>query len=218
MGKIFAIGDIHGCYDKLVALLEKINVNFEKDTLVFIGDYVDRGPKPFETVALLVELQKQHENIFFLKGNHEHMLENYLSGTDRFTYLVNGGQKTLDSYLEHKQKPGDFPIPQSHLDFFKSLILYYETESYLFVHAGLRKKIPVDQQDEHDLLWIRSEFIKSDYDFGKQVVFGHTPFSKPLVQPNKIGIDTGAVYGHELTCVQLPDMIFHHGKTPRMHP
>lgn len=209
MEKIFAVGDIHGCYDKLVAMLDKINIDFVNDTLIFIGDYVDRGPKAFETVSYLVDLQKQHENIVFLKGNHEDMLEKYLSGTDRFTYLMNGGQKTLDSYLKHKRNPGEFPIPKPHLDFYKSLLLYYETESYLFVHAGLRKKIPVARQDEQDLLWIRSEFIKSDYDFGKQIVFGHTPFSKPLVQPNKIGIDTGAVYGHELTCVQLPDMIFY---------
>lgn len=209
MGKIFAIGDIHGCYDKLVALLEKIDIDFSEDTLVFIGDYVDRGPNAYETVSHLVALKKQHENIIFLKGNHEDMLEKYLAGTDRFTYLMNGGQKTLDGYLKQKHKPGEFPIPKDHLDFYKSLVLYYETDSYLFVHAGLRKKIPLDRQDEHDLLWIRSEFIKSDYDFGKRVVFGHTPFSKPLVQPNKIGIDTGAVYGHELTGVQLPDMIFH---------
>ncbi|MBC8246022.1 MAG: serine/threonine protein phosphatase [Deltaproteobacteria bacterium] len=209
MGRIFAIGDIHGCYDKLVSLLEKSDIDFAEDTLVFIGDYVDRGPSPYETVSHLVALKKQHENIVFLKGNHEDMLEKYLAGADRFTYLMNGGQITLDGYLAHKKKPGEFPVPQDHLDFYKSLVLYYETDSYLFVHAGLRNKIPLDRQDEHDMLWIRSEFIRSDYDFGKQVVFGHTPFSKPLVQPNKIGIDTGAVYGHELTCVQLPDMIFH---------
>jgi serine/threonine protein phosphatase 1 len=144
----------------------------------------------------------------FLKGNHEDMLENYLSGHDRFTYLMNGGQLTLDGYLKRKL-PGDpYPVPKDHIDFYKSLVFYYETGEYIFVHAGIRKKIPLKEQDVSDLLWIRSEFIKSDYDFGKQVVFGHTPFSKPLVQPNKIGIDTGAVYGNKLTCVKLPDTEF----------
>jgi serine/threonine protein phosphatase 1 len=76
------------------------------------------------------------------------------------------------------------------------------------VHAGLREKIPLDKQKPMDMLWIREQFIYSEFDFGKCVVFGHTPFSEPLVEPNKIGIDTGAVYGHKLTCVQLPETKF----------
>jgi serine/threonine protein phosphatase 1 len=95
-----------------------------------------------------------------------------------------------------------------HQVFFKGLRLFYETENYLFVHAGLKPKVPLAQQHPGDLLWIRSQFIYSDVDFGKQVVFGHTPFPEPLVQANKIGIDTGAVYGHQLTCVKLPDLVF----------
>ncbi|OGP63759.1 MAG: metallophosphatase [Deltaproteobacteria bacterium RBG_13_49_15] len=208
METIFAVGDIHGCFDKLSLLMEKIRVDAEKDILLFIGDYVDRGNKSFEVVEYLIALKKQFKNLVFLKGNHEDMLENYLSGHDRFTYLMNGGQLTLDGYLKRK-RPGDpYPVPMDHIDFYKSLVLYYETGEYIFVHAGIRKKIPLKEQDVFDLLWIRSEFIKSDYDFGKPVVFGHTPFSKPLIQPNKIGIDTGAVYGNKLTCVKLPDMEF----------
>lgn len=205
---IFAVGDIHGCYDKLRLLMDKIGLDPEKDLLLFIGDYVDRGEKSVEVMEFLIGLKNQVKNLIFLKGNHEDMLENYLSGHDRFTYLMNGGQLTLDGYL-NRRRPGDpHPIPKEHIDFLKSLTLYYETDRYIFVHAGIRKKIPLDRQDTYDLLWIRSEFIKSDYDFGKQVVFGHTPFSKPLVQSNKIGIDTGAVYGNKLTCVKLPDMEF----------
>ncbi|MFQ5485872.1 MAG: serine/threonine protein phosphatase, partial [Desulfobacterales bacterium] len=150
-----------------------------------------------------------HQNIVFLKGNHEDMLAKYLSGVDRFTYLANGGRQTLDSYLKQDRKPKTFPIPDSHLDFFKSLVLFFETDQYIFVHAGLKKKIPLNLQNTEDLLWIRNEFIRSDYDFGKQVVFGHTPFPEPLVLPSKIGIDTGAVYGNKLTCVQLPELKFY---------
>ena len=86
--------------------------------------------------------------------------------------------------------------------------MYHETEDYIFVHAGLRKKIALEKQKSKDLLWIRNSFISTDYSFGKRVIFGHTPFKKPLVEKNKIGIDTGAVFGNKLTCVQLPELIF----------
>ncbi len=208
MNKIFAIGDIHGCVDKLKALMEKIPVDCVNDTLIFIGDYIDRGPGSFDVVDYLVELKKRHPDIVFLKGNHEDMLQKYLEGTDRLTYLFNGGQRTLDSYLNRQNKSEFSPIPSNHLDFYKSLVLHYQTEDYLFVHAGLRENVPLDKQNPEELLWIREDFIYSKFDFGKRVVFGHTPFAEPLLLPNKIGIDTGAVYGNQLTCVQLPELIF----------
>ena len=209
MGKIFAIGDIHGSFDKLQDLMQKIPIDFENDTLVFIGDYIDRGPGSVEVVDYLLTLKRQVPGIIFLKGNHEDMLEKYLDGTDRFTYLLNGGQNTLDSYLSKTNRSDSFPIPADHMDFFKSLKLYYETGSYIFVHAGLRPKINLESQKTEDLLWIRDKFIYSRYNFGKPVVFGHTPLEKPLVESNKIGIDTGAVYGNALTCVQLPEIQFY---------
>lgn len=208
MAKIFAVGDIHGSFDRLQELLQKIPVDFASDTLVFIGDYIDRGPGSVEVVEYLLDLKKKVPGVIFLKGNHEDMLEKYLDGTDRFTYLLNGGQTTLDSYLSKTDRSGSFPIPTDHMAFFKSLRLYYETEAYIFVHAGLRPKVPLASQETEDLLWIRDKFIYSKYNFGKPVVFGHTPLEKPLVEPNKIGIDTGAVYGNALTCVQLPDLLF----------
>lgn len=206
MEKIFAIGDIHGTFDKLVALMGKIDIDFARDTLVFMGDYIDRGPHSFEVVEYLIDLKKRCPKIVFLKGNHEDMLEKYLLGPDKYTYLVNGGQQTLESYMNHNRSGP--PIPREHLDFFESLVLFYETDDYIFVHAGLREHVLLGMQDPDDLLWIRTEFIHSDHDFGKRVVFGHTPFLEPLVKLNKIGIDTGAVYGNELTCVKLPDLEF----------
>ncbi len=77
------------------------------------------------------------------------------------------------------------------------------------MHAGLRENIPLEMQDPADFLWIREDFVHSDFDFGKRVVFGHTPYKEPLVEPNKIGIDTGAVYGNKLTCVELPALLFY---------
>jgi len=208
MSKIFAIGDIHGSFDQLKELIQKIPIDFVDDTLVFIGDYIDRGPNSVEVIDYLLELKHRHPGIIFLKGNHEDMLEKFLDGTDRFTYLLNGGQETLDSYLRAFKSAGAFPIPSDHMAFFKSLRLYYETEAYIFVHAGLRPKVPLESQETEDLLWIRDKFIYSKYHFGKKVVFGHTPLEEPLVEANKIGIDTGAVYGHALTCVQLPEIEF----------
>ncbi len=208
MKKIFAIGDIHGCYDKLLTLIEKIPVDFARDTLVFIGDYIDRGPHSIEVVDYLIQLKKRVPTCIFLKGNHEDMLEKYLDGTDRFTYLLNGGQQTLDSYLRKTTRSDSHPIFPEHLEFFNSLRLLYETEEYIFVHAGLRPRVPLDSQDEEDMLWIRDKFLHTQYDFGKPVIFGHTPLAEPLVESNKIGIDTGAVYGGKLTCVQLPELIF----------
>ncbi|MGD9301639.1 MAG: metallophosphoesterase family protein [Desulfobacterales bacterium] len=209
MGKIFAIGDIHGCYDQLAALMDKIPIDLKKDTLVFVGDYIDRGPQSVEVVDFLIKLKKQTPGIIFLKGNHEDMLEKYLDGTDRFTYLLNGGQQTLDSYLNRSAQSGTHPIPPEHRQFYKSLRLIYETEEYIFVHAGLRPKVSLEFQDTEDLLWIRDKFLYSRYDFGKPVIFGHTPLGEPLVESNKIGIDTGAVFGNALTCVQLPDLVFY---------
>jgi serine/threonine protein phosphatase 1 len=208
MQKIFVVGDIHGCFDKLCALMDKIPINFKQDQLIFIGDYIDRGSSSLEVVEYLIDLKKRWPATIFLKGNHEDMLEKYLDGSDRFTYLLNGGQRTLDAYLNRPNNPGEYPVPPAHLEFFKSLHRYYQTDDYIFVHAGLRKKVPLESQKTIDLFWIRDEFIYSEFDFGKRVIFGHTPFKEPLVHTNKIGIDTGAVYGNRLTCVQLPEIIF----------
>ena len=208
MDKIFAIGDIHGQFDKLFLLINKIDIDFKKDKLVFLGDYIDRGPDTFKVIEYLIDLKKKGSNLIFLKGNHEELLENYLAGIDRSNFLLNGGQQTLESYLKENQQ-STVAIPEKHLDFYNSLDYYHETEKYIFVHAGLKDKIPLASQNVSDLLWIRKNFIKSKYDFGKQVVFGHTPFRQPLVLPNKIGIDTGAGYGKKLTCVKLPDLLFY---------
>lgn len=208
MQRIFAIGDIHGCHDQLFDLLGRIPIDWSSDQLVFMGDYIDRGPKSFEVVNHLIGLQAQHPGIVFLKGNHEQMLMDYLSGKDRMTYLYNGGQQTLESYLKQAGPRAPYPIPDAHLRFFESLALFHETENYIFVHAGLRQNVPINQQSPEDLLWIREKFIHTTQSFGKRVVFGHTPFDEPMLEPNKIGIDTGAVFGNKLTCLQLPEEKF----------
>jgi serine/threonine protein phosphatase 1 len=213
MGKIFAIGDIHGCNDKLDTLIEKLQIDPTEDTLLFIGDYVDRGPDSKEVINSILEIRKTVENVVCLKGNHEQMFLNYYcERRDEELFMHNGGLRTLISYGFMKEgRAENLVVPEDHMQFFTTLRLYYETDDYIFVHAGLRPGIPLDQQDVHDLLWIRYDFINSPYDFGKTVVFGHTPISYalPHVDKNKIGIDTGAVFGGKLTCLELPEMILH---------
>jgi serine/threonine protein phosphatase 1 len=208
MSKIYAVGDIHGCYDKLLTLMDRMQVDPERDLLVFLGDYVDRGPQSYEVVEYLIELKRQVPNVIFLKGNHEEMLLNYLEGGDKIAYMINGGNQTLESYIARGYPKGGEMLPPEHLTFLTSLLLYYQTEDYIFVHAGLKPGVPLHRQTALDMLWIRGEFINSDYDFGKPVVFGHTPFLAPLVDSNKIGVDTGAVYGDQLSCVVLPEVEF----------
>jgi len=208
MGNIFAIGDIHGCYDKLVALMEQLDIDYSQDTVVFLGDYIDRGPDSFQVVDYLLRFKARHPGTIFLKGNHEALLLRYLEGRDRPIYLVNGGRQTLASYRQNTMRPADDPIPQDHIDFFNSLDLYYATEDYIFVHAGIRPGVPLEFQTEEDLLWIRAAFIHTPWVPERRVVYGHTPTRKPQIHENRIGIDTGAVYGGHLTCVKLPQQTF----------
>ena len=207
MNKIFAIGDIHGCMGKLRTLIQNINADPENDIIVFIGDYIDRGSAAREVVDYVIGLTAEYKNVVCLLGNHEYMFLRYLDGLDEEMYLSNGGSATLFAYaisLSETPQERKAKIPREHLKFFESLLPHYETENYLFVHAGLKPGLIISQQTMHNLLWVRHEFIDTDYDFGKIVVFGHTPLRYPLIMPNKIGIDTGAVYGGKLTCVELP--------------
>ncbi len=208
--KIFAVGDIHGMAGNLEKLLSRIPVDFERDLLVFLGDYIDRGPYSREVIELLLDISRKTDNVVFLKGNHEQMLMDFLNGADPVIYFWNGGRSTIESYGFEELPGGRYNvfIPEGHINFFSHLPVYLETENYIFVHAGLRPGVPLHNQTEEDLLWIRHEFIYSNEDFGKKVIFGHTPFYSPFVMDNKIGIDTGAVYGRYLTCVQLPDEEF----------
>jgi serine/threonine protein phosphatase 1 len=210
-GRILAIGDIHGCNHLLERLIARIAFEPRADTLVFVGDYIDRGPDSRGVIDTLLGLKAACPNICCLKGNHEEMLLNYyLDGRGEQQFFINGGLVTLDSYgLTPADARAGRGLPESHLHFLRSLPLIHETEDYLFVHAGLRPKVPLTDQSPADLLWIRYEFIDSEADFGRTVVFGHTPLPTPLIEPNKIGIDTGAVYGGHLTCVDLPSRKIH---------
>jgi serine/threonine protein phosphatase 1 len=208
---IYAVGDIHGCLDRLEMLLDEVQPDLEQDVLLFVGDYIDRGPDSRGVVDYVLGLRQKspREHVVCLKGNHEAMLLDFLEGREREMFLFNGGQSTLRDYWgPNWDGKKELILPPEHENFYRELRAYYETPDYIFVHAGLKPGVPLPEQQEKDLLWIRGEFITSMEDFGRLVVFGHTPFKSPLVMPNKIGIDTGAVYGNYLTCLKLPQKEF----------
>jgi serine/threonine protein phosphatase 1 len=207
---IYAIGDIHGCLNHLQELLNLVKPDLDRHKLVFIGDYLDRGPHSQGVVDCIIDLKKKYnpENIICLMGNHERMFLDFLQGHEEMFFLLNGGAATAVSYWGDQWERRERRLPLEHEHFFKELKLVYQTDDYIFVHGGLQPGLPLSAQQEKDILWIRKEFINSEFDFGRRVIFGHTPFREPLVRANKIGIDTGAVYGNKLTCLLLPEENF----------
>lgn len=206
--KIFVIGDVHGCLQMLKRLIDKIDWQPEKDKLIFLGDYIDRGRDPKGVVDHILSLIRCSPHVEPLMGNHEAMFLDYLAGMNRNLFLINGGSNTIESYRTDNLER-ELLIPQDHLAFYQSLKTYVEVQDYYVVHAGFRPGVAVKEQVLEDMIWIREPFISSDYDFGKRVIFGHTPFHHPLIMDNKIGLDTGAVYGNRLTCLELTQVQFH---------
>ncbi len=205
MSNLYAVGDIHGQIHMLEALVER--VPFQKDDeVVFLGDAIDRGRDSRAVVDLLIRFKNEYPESRFLRGNHEDMLLDYLAGGGSYypdVYLMNGGRATLENY---RNENGDIRLPSGHIGFFNNLEWLHVSRGFIFVHAGLRPGVPIDRQDPMDLVWIREEFLYAEYDFGKPVVFGHTQtdgLNNRL--PYYLGIDTRAVHGGCLTCVQLAE-------------
>lgn len=209
LSKTCIIGDIHGCLNSLHKLL-KLIAN-EADTFVFLGDYIDRGSESKKVIESILEFKKKHRQVITLLGNHEIMLINYLRGYDDGTFLRAGGKETLISYgIKPKGKPEKAAknFPEEHMNFLRELPLLWQDEHAIYVHAGIEPGVHLSRQVSSYCLWARDEFIRTPYKFSKPVVFGHTVFREPLVQKNKIGIDTGAVYGGKLTALILPEKRF----------
>ncbi len=210
--RVFAVGDIHGHFQELSALLGNVISECkidERDQIVFIGDYIDRGPSSRQVIDHMLEIRARWPKTVFLKGNHEEMLLSFLGfgGQNGEFYLQNGGISFFASYGVEPVGPLSEligKIPVAHLEFIKSLELSVTLAEFLFVHAGVNPAKPLNQQTSEDLLWIRKEFIYSPHDFGKTVVFGHTAFNQVYVDlPYKIGIDTGVAYGNKMTIAEL---------------
>ncbi len=199
---IYAIGDIHGCEGSLKKLMEKCSPQ-NADTVIFLGDYIDRGPNSKEVIEFLIDFFKMHPNTVFLKGNHEWMFYEFYKNRDPDMWNlweINGARATLKSYGNVEN------IPKEHVEFIKRTKTYHIQDGYFFVHAGVKPGKPLKEQKSEDMLWIRDEFIYSDNPLENHiVVFGHTPMEKPLIMSDKIGVDTGCIYGGYLTCIRLED-------------
>jgi serine/threonine protein phosphatase 1 len=219
--RIYAIGDIHGRWDLLAPLLARIEEHVSlnpsaRPLAVFLGDYVDRGPCSRQVINQLLQLNERLETVF-LKGNHEEYLMKFLT-TPSFLkeWLRWGGLDTLRSYdfatINYSDSSEREFLATSlrvilqengHLDFLRSLKPWFVCGDFFFAHAGVRPGVPLDQQREKDLLEIRDDFLRSELDFGKIIVHGHTPVLTPDLRPNRINVDTGAYATGKLTCAVI---------------
>jgi serine/threonine protein phosphatase 1 len=217
--RLYVVGDIHGCVDLLAAMHEMIladagRAQAERRVVVYLGDYIDRGPNSKGVVDLLTERPLAGFETVHLRGNHEQTLLTFLDdisiGPDWFSF---GGVATFESYgltapveifdvdaLRAAQAALRDGLPPAHLDFYCDLRLGHLEGDFLMVHAGVQPNLPLDAQTENDLLWIREPFLQSTADFGVIIVHGHTIAQGPEIRPNRIGIDTGAFHTGRLTC------------------
>lgn len=211
--KYIAIGDVHGCWQSMETLLDKLAPYYNNRQFVFIGDYIDRGPDSKKVVDILLDFQKKVDCVF-LRGNHEQMLLDAIRKGKRSLWLMNGGDTTLHSY---GIQDGSVTFPKEHQKFYEETRMYYDTEDYFFVHAGLSPGKTIAQSIEDDreiqeFLWERSHLNAFETPWEKTVVFGHTPRTKPINKNKMIGIDTGCVYERvgygKLTAVKLPEEEF----------
>jgi serine/threonine protein phosphatase 1 len=213
--RIFAIGDIHGCSQKLAALLKMLPFDPHMDLLVFLGDYIDRGPESKEVLNILLDLRRRADNVVFLMGNHEHtVLEYSRTGDPDDLRLLRpfGVEETLKSYGigQIRQLRGLSFLPADHRSFLEGLPLFFRAGGYLFTHAGIVPGEDIETCPPDRLLTVRRTFLEYTGKLDETVIFGHTPFLTPFVTRDRIGIDTGAVYGNLLTTVELPANRFYH--------
>jgi len=200
MGRLIAIGDIHGRLSKLEGLIAQIGPDRD-DQLVFLGDYIDRGADSFEVVEYVIALKLKYPKTITIRGNHEDFVLSFFMGNqkDRHLWLKqNGGEQTMASY----RRNGEYL--KVHRAFYESLCISWETDEYFFCHAGARPGVPLDKQKASDLCGIREPFLSSGANFGKVVVHGHTIVHEPTILNNHINLDTGAGEFGPLTAIELP--------------
>jgi serine/threonine protein phosphatase 1 len=207
MTRTYAIGDSHGCLAQLQSLIEQCeqDAGEGRSRFVFLGDYIDRGPDSRGVLDHLIDLQKwSPDEIICLLGNHEDMLLAAIeSEENEARWLRNGGDQTLRSFRTSRA----VDIPDKYHTWLRSLPMFIDDGRRFFVHAGIQPDRPLDQQDEHDLLWIREPFLSDKRDYGRLIVHGHTPTRSglPDQRPNRLNLDTGAVFGRPLTAAVLTD-------------
>lgn len=215
-----AVGDVHGCYDELTRLIETVDQRFGRDIpLVFVGDYVDRGPKSKQVLAWLFEQQQNAErDVICLKGNHEQMMIEFIddpagNGT---RWLRNGGIETLASFgingvparpdaedaLDLADKFEEL-LPDGLQDWLRNLPYQWNSGNILCVHAGMDPAKSPQDQSRRDMMWGHTAFFKTPREDGNWVVHGHTITPTPKTEDHRIAIDTGAFRTGLLTAAQI---------------
>lgn len=217
--RIYAIGDIHGMREELLRLLDLIEQDIRERppagpvTEIFLGDYVDRGPDSFGVIETLLEPRENRRRVC-LRGNHEDAMMRALEDSAAvMRWMTFGGDATCRSYglddpsLLHNppalQPMLQAALPDTHRDFLNGLGLFERIGGLLFVHAGIRPGVSLADQDPHDLIWIRDEFLTYGGPLPFHVVHGHTPSRKPERLAYRTNVDTAAVYGGALTCAVI---------------
>jgi serine/threonine protein phosphatase 1 len=221
---VYAIGDVHGRLDLLEDLLVRIREDAEQHpsdsarSLIFLGDYVDRGPESRGVVDAVMSDLLPGFTMVRLMGNHEEAMLSFLDGeSDGLDWLSFGGLETLLSYgvpLRSLPNSGEAvkalqaalieAVPERHVVFFRRCLLHYTVGDYVFVHAGVRPGIALEKQTQTDLLWIRDDFLRVRAPLpGRVVVHGHTICDLPQNRGHRINIDTGAFVSGRLTCLVL---------------
>jgi serine/threonine protein phosphatase 1 len=218
--RLYAFGDIHGRADLLRQKLKHIDSHLASDPCsrhirIFLGDYIDRGPDSRGVIETLIATGQKHESVF-LRGNHETFMQDFLHNPAILSaWKTLGGIETLASYglslplipdLTASLQLADelnAALPDSHRLFLEQLRPYFEFGDLFFAHAGVRPGIPLVEQSEADLMWIRDDFLNHEGSFGKLVIHGHTPFRTPQIRHNRINIDTRAWSSGNLTCLWL---------------
>jgi len=194
----YVVGDIHGEIDELKTIIYKINYEPSQDKLIFVGDYIDRGADSYQVYKYLKELN-DGKNIF-LRGNHEEMMVDAVLNENKIKlWYHNGGQETERSFPNKNEL-------ENAAHFFDSLPYYHANSDYIFVHAGIQPDKSLEQQTEHDLVWIRQAFLgarSEDFKENRTVVAGHTPVAEVRFEDSKILMDTGAGKGGILSALNL---------------
>ncbi|MHB1419211.1 MAG: metallophosphoesterase family protein [Bacillota bacterium] len=203
MGRIFACSDIHGHLTQLIKLLEAAQPNLQEDTLVFLGDYIHRGPDPVECLRFVQKLQAK--GAIVLRGNNEDFFLDSWDDAIKRSRLYQDSL-TARTVLEFEALSGQ--EQDNLLEFMNKMPLFYETDDYIFVHAGIRPGTPPSRCTKKDLLW-RRDLIECNTGLGKKVIFGHTPTEtgKINILGDKIAIDCGAALHRRLGMLELPAML-----------
>jgi len=213
---VFAIGDIHGEMRRLDALLARLDALNKDASLVFMGDYMDRGGDSREVIERLVDIKQARPDTVFLMGNHEAALLHFAStGDHEYLRLLRsvGFQATLDSYGAAAGFKGLDFMPVEHREFLTSLSRWHRVPGYVFFHAPMPYGADPSQASPTELeTLLGNRTISADgwAASGETLIFGHMPLETPLVLPGIIGIDTGCGRGGVLTALELPEVRFHH--------